>query len=146
MVIHDKEAGTVHLMHKGLHNHAIPHPIRGNIDGKKQLEAQVKTAPEVHPKQLLIGSMTRESASNIHAAYANLDRLSYERKKILKGTSIGTTLSAITAFKEQEGITMISSSSISNQDGHISFQTNFMKEQAAMAKTCMKSDSVHGFV
>lgn len=52
----------------------------------------------------------------------------------------------MTAFEEQQGIVMIRSSSIGKHDGHISFQTDFMKEQAAMAKTCMQSDSVHGFI
>lgn len=143
-IVHDAE--TVHLTHKGFHNHAMPHPVRANIESKKQLETLVKTAREVHPKQLLLGSMTRETASNIHPVYANLDRLAYERGKILKGTSIGATFSAMTAFEEQQGIVMIRSSSISRHDGHISFQTDFMKEQAATTKTCMQSDSVHGFI
>jgi len=143
-VVHDGQ--TVTFNHKGFHNHALPHPVRADIESKKRLATLVKTASEVLPKQLMMGSMTRESVRNIHPLFSNLDRVAYERAKILKDTSIGETFSAMTAFEEQRGMIIIRSSSISNHDGHISIQTDFMKQKAASIKTCMQSDSVHGFI
>ncbi|KAF9574726.1 hypothetical protein EC968_005731 [Mortierella alpina] len=141
-----KDHWAVRIKHSGFHNHAIPHAVHPSLEGRQEFLTMVRTAPEVHPKQLVNGTMTRKPVSTIHPLYANKDRVGYERSKILRGTSIASSFSAMAAFELEHNIVMIRSSSISNHNGHITIQTAFMKQQTATVQTCMQSDSVHGFI
>ncbi|KAF9342894.1 hypothetical protein BGX34_007508, partial [Mortierella sp. NVP85] len=83
-VIHD--ANVIKFEHRGFHSHPKPHSLRPDMSALKNLEDVVKIAPEVRPKNLLVGTSTRAPITDIHSSFANLDRLAYHRRKILKNT------------------------------------------------------------
>ena len=68
----------IEVNHYGLHNHRRPHPIRADLSARIYFEQLVKTAPEVRPKALQIGTETRVGLAEINPKYGNLSHVAYQ--------------------------------------------------------------------
>ena len=125
---------VIRLHHFGIHNHAKPHAIRPDARARLKFRDMVLTAPEVRPKNLVVGSSTRPSVTELHPAFSNLDRTANIRRNIIQKATNKSTLEVIASFEKQmgNGKNIIQSSSIQSANGHISIQTEFMKCRAAI--------------
>jgi hypothetical protein len=137
---------VITFTHRGFHTHRRPHPIRPDAGSKEKFGDLVRTASEVRPKSLQIGTSTREPLRNIHPVYLNLDRTAYHRSKILKKSSTTSSLGHAANFEKNLGIKIIVSSSLSDVDGHVSLQTSFLKERLCACQSSLQTDSIEGFV
>lgn len=137
---------SVRLEHTGVHTHVHPHPIRPEFSSKLEFEKIVRTASEVKPKSLLIGTRTRRPVSDLHPAFNNLDRTAYLRKKVLRPFDNGSTIGNIANFESEMGVKLFKSSGFQSQNGHIVMQTRFMEDLLRTSSCPLETDSIHGFV
>ena len=79
--------------HSRFHCHPTPSLARRSLDPQslKQLENIVRIAPELSPLQLKMGMGRRENASSIDPTLQNLDRIRFEKKKIMKKSNYVTS-------------------------------------------------------
>ena len=136
----------VRLQHFGWHQHSRPHPIKPDVQGRNKLYDIVRTAPEAIPKRLQVGTKTRPPVTDLHPSFFNLDRLAYHRNKLLKKETTRTTLGSIANFEKSMNIQCMVSSSMKEEDGHITVQTPFMKERLMARESSLQTDSVEGFI
>ena len=90
--------------HSRFHCHPTPSLARRSLDPQslKQLENIVRIAPELSPLQLKMGMGRRENASSIDPTLQNLDRIRFEKKKIMKKSNYVTSkLSDIIRFQDE---------------------------------------------
>jgi hypothetical protein len=137
---------NVLLEHFGYHTHCRPHPIYPNMESMKILETTVRIAPEVTPKQLLLGSPTRKGMAQTHEALVHLGRLTYYRKKILHGSVSQSTIAFIASYEANVKKKMFRSVSMSAENGHIIIQTDVMAEAIQKCMSPLETDSIEGFV
>jgi hypothetical protein len=134
------------MIHKGFHYHAKPHPIRPSLSASIDFKSVVAIAAEATPKQLLVGTSSRQGVGNLHEAYNNLDRLAYHKRKILKPFNLPSTIGSLANFNKNIQVNFIRSSSFQAHDGHITMQTDSMIQQLKCNELPFESDSVEGFV
>ena len=137
---------TIRLQHFGWHRHNRPHPIRPDVQGRNKLYDIIRTAPEVVPKRLQVGTKTRPPVTELHPSLFNLDRLAYHRTKLLKKETTRSTWGSIANFEKSMNIRCMVSSSMREEDGHITVQTPFMKERLMARESSLQTDSVEGFI
>eukprot|EP00474_Spongospora_subterranea_P006321 CRZ06779.1 hypothetical protein [Spongospora subterranea] len=102
--------------------------------------------PEIKPKQLLLGTATREPAGKIHVAFNNLDRLANQRRKIKNQTSMLSSISMLATFESNIGAKFFRSSCLDVENGHIVMQSDFMMNPVKQNLSPLESDSIHGFI
>ncbi|KAF2861419.1 hypothetical protein K470DRAFT_35426 [Piedraia hortae CBS 480.64] len=59
---------TMEVVHRGHHTHRRPHPIRADLPSLRELEKNVRFAPEITPKAWQIGQECRPSVAQSHPA------------------------------------------------------------------------------
>ena len=111
------------VSHHGNHNHERP-PWKGRLDpsSQKKLQGLIMTAPELSPFQLKLGSPTRAATSSINSCLGNLDRLSYERAKILQATGMRSTIADLANFSSNISKDFIKQECITSRYPHIVMQ------------------------
>ncbi|KAI8362453.1 hypothetical protein B0O80DRAFT_524762 [Mortierella sp. GBAus27b] len=114
------------MIHKGFHDHPKPYPIRPDAESRKKIEI----APQVQPKQLLMGTYTGPSIAETHPSMANPSRLAQFRRKTIKHPT-ASTLDSIASFEEKVGESVFCSTGFKRDHGHISIQTSFLAEISA---------------
>jgi hypothetical protein len=135
----------------GTHSHSRP-PHKGKLPDTvaKDFAKVVMAASEATPKQLKMGTRTRDSVTTLHATFGNSSKLAYERGKVLKGTKPGSSMSEILSFLAQiekvEEAEYLKSSSFSPADAHLTFQNPEMVAIINAAYHPLQSDSVEGFI
>lgn len=77
---------VIYFEHVGFHNHARPHAIHVPLAAKKEFIKIVRAAPEALPLNLILGTSSRPSVTDIHESLWNANRTSHLRRQILKET------------------------------------------------------------
>jgi hypothetical protein len=143
----DTATRTVDFQHFGFHNHSKPHPIRPTAEAKRRFRDIVTVAPEISPKKLLIGTITRAPLAEVHQSFQNLSRTAYHRQRILKGNhSTYPSLEFVASFEKNMNVKLFCSTCMEREGGHISMQTEHMAGWALEIRSPMQTDSVHGFI
>lgn len=135
------------FVHSGLHQHLRSPPKSADSIGHWMLDSIISIAPELHPKNLQIGTSTCKPATEFHPAYANLDHIRVQRHCTLSKNTPGNTLGDLSAYEAEINNDYILSSSMAWWDHHFSIQTSFFQnEYIQTLKESMQSNSVHGWI
>jgi len=139
---------TFTFTHSGYHRHPRPPPIRPDGEGRQAFEEIVNIAPEIHPKNLLVGTPTRRSVSRLHPAFANLGRTAYHRRNALRKFTPGNSLGYLASYEEKINDNFIRSSAIGRNKGHFSIQTSCMRKKIikTLTESSFQTDSVHSWI
>ena len=141
-----RHGSDLRMIHVGIHNHRAPHPIRPTLTAKKQFKNLVLVAPEVKPKQLLIGTPGRAPIGELHPSYNHLDRVGNQRRVELKKVNPTSSIGMLAAFELRIGCNIIYSSGFKKNDGHITCITEFQHECLQNLRSSLQTDTIEGFV
>ncbi len=134
------------MRHTGTHNHDKPPPAKMPMASRVEFEKIVKTAPELTPSQLKLGSSTRHPVTSIHPSLHNKDWVSCLRRKILKPTGMNSSMAALVNFQKKISADFIRDEKLSTPDAHIIMQNQDMIELVQLADSPLQTDSVEGFI
>ena len=113
----------------------------------KQLENIVRIAPELSPLQLKMGMGRRENASSIDPTLQNLDRIRFEKKKIMKKSNYVTSkLSDIIRFQDECDNNFIRKMVMDGKHKYIIMQDDDMIRLMKDADGPLETDTVEGFL
>ncbi|XXQ31559.1 Uncharacterized protein PBTT_02017 [Plasmodiophora brassicae] len=96
----------------------------------------VKFAPELTPKQLLVGAQTRPALGQLHSALANIDRVKYYRSKIVERPD--SSMAGLYTYERDCVERIFPFISVL---GFV-IQTNFMRERLKARESALQSDSI----
>ena len=133
--------------HQGIHDHPKP-PCIGRLDpsSSKALETVVMTAPEVTPFQLKLGTNTRPSVTEIHPSLQNMDRLRYERAKIVKRAKKKFDLVDIMKFCKDTDPNFLRKHCIVPPTPHLIMQDQDMIDLISNQECAFETDTIEGFL
>ena len=146
MKITIRNGSDLRMIHVGIHNHRAPHPIRATLTAKTQFKKLVLAAPEVKPKQLLIGTPGRAPIGELHSSYNHLDRAGSQRRMELKKVNPTSSIGMLGAFEKRIGCKIIYSSGFNANNGHITCITEFQQECLQNLCSSLQTDTIEGFV
>ena len=137
---------SITFFHQGTHNHQRPHSARPDLESLKEFTKLVKTAPEIKPKGLQMGTASREPLANMHPSFGNLGRTAYLQSKIKKTFLATSCMGQIANFEKNVNVDIIVSSSLERHNAHISLQTSMLKQRLLERQSPLQTDSIEGFV
>jgi len=141
---HTRLRAEVH--HTGVHEHEQPPPLRSDVLAKREFNQRVIGAPGQTPGQLAIGNVFQNRAGDLHEAYHHSGRIARERRELLDKAKSKQTIASFLELERTLGFECIGSSSFRGLDGHITLQTQFMRDILAEKQSCLQSDSVHSMI
>ncbi|KAF9322071.1 hypothetical protein BG006_002482, partial [Podila minutissima] len=110
------------------------------------LQSVVNAVPAVRPKTLQIGTATQDSVAAKFTVYHNLDYLRDTRRRIAAKDRTPNNFAEIAAMEADLGFNFIRSSSFQAGDGHISVQSDYLRQWCLDHDCSLQSDSIHGII
>jgi len=110
------------------------------------LQTVYNAAPAVRPKTLQIGTATQDSVAAKFTVYHNLDYLRDTRCRIATKDRTPNNFAELAAMEADLGFNFLRSSSFQSGDGHISIQSDYLRQWCLDLDCALQSDSVHGII